>query len=93
MPSLLDGIKIVESTTIITGSLAGCLLGDLGASIVKVESRGQRRAGLPMSPHRRRRRYLPRDAAGRLMTHLILIGGTNASNVFDFRWTIGGAHA
>ena len=37
MPSLLDGIKIVESTTIITGSLAGCLLGDLGASIVKVE--------------------------------------------------------
>jgi len=37
MPSLLDGIKILESTTIITGSLAGCLLGDLGASIVKVE--------------------------------------------------------
>lgn len=38
MPSLLDGIKIIESTTMITGSLAGCLLGDLGASIVKVEN-------------------------------------------------------
>ncbi|MDD9916869.1 MAG: CoA transferase, partial [Rhodospirillaceae bacterium] len=37
MPSLLDGIRVLESTTIITGSLAGCLLGDLGASIVKVE--------------------------------------------------------
>ncbi len=37
MPSLLDEIRVLESTTIITGSLAGCLLGDLGASIVKVE--------------------------------------------------------
>ena len=37
MPSLLDGIRVLESTTIITGSLAGCLLGDLGASIIKVE--------------------------------------------------------
>ncbi len=38
MPSLLDGIKIIESTTMITGSLAGAMLGDLGASIVKVEN-------------------------------------------------------
>ena len=38
MASLLDGIKIIESSTMITGSLAGSLLGDLGASIVKVEN-------------------------------------------------------
>lgn len=38
MPSLLDGIRVLESTTMITGSLAGSMLGDLGASVVKVEN-------------------------------------------------------
>ena len=38
MPSLLDGIRVLESTTMITGSLAGAMLGDLGASVVKVEN-------------------------------------------------------
>jgi crotonobetainyl-CoA:carnitine CoA-transferase CaiB-like acyl-CoA transferase len=35
----LDGIRIVELTTMITGPLAGQLLGDLGASVVKIENR------------------------------------------------------
>ncbi|SOE98801.1 formyl-CoA transferase [Burkholderia sp. OK233] len=36
----LQGIKIVELTTMITGSLAGMMLGDLGADIVKIEQPG-----------------------------------------------------
>ena len=38
MPSVLHGVRVIESTTMITGSLAGMMLGDLGASIVKVEN-------------------------------------------------------
>ena len=35
----LDGIRIVELTTMITGPLAGQLLADLGAAVVKIENR------------------------------------------------------
>jgi len=35
----LDGVRIVELTTMITGPLAGQLLADLGASVVKIENR------------------------------------------------------
>ncbi len=35
----LDGIRIVRITTLVTGSLASQMLGDLGAEIVKVEKR------------------------------------------------------
>ncbi|WP_170328219.1 CaiB/BaiF CoA transferase family protein [Ruegeria arenilitoris] len=38
MAGPLDGIKILESTTMITGPLAGQMLGDLGAEITKVET-------------------------------------------------------
>jgi len=36
----LRGVKIVEITTMITGSLAGMMLGDLGADVVKIEQPG-----------------------------------------------------
>jgi formyl-CoA transferase len=36
--SLLSGIKVVELTTMITGPLAGMLLADLGADVVKIEN-------------------------------------------------------
>ena len=38
MSALLPGIRVVELTTMITGSLAGMMLGDLGADVVKVEN-------------------------------------------------------
>jgi formyl-CoA transferase len=39
MPGALEGIRIVELTTMITGPLAGQLLADLGALVVKIENR------------------------------------------------------
>jgi crotonobetainyl-CoA:carnitine CoA-transferase CaiB-like acyl-CoA transferase len=38
MAKVLDGLRVVELTTMITGSLAGMLLGDLGASVIKIEN-------------------------------------------------------
>ena len=38
MPSPLEDIKVVEATTMITGPLAGMLLADLGAEVVKLEN-------------------------------------------------------
>lgn len=35
---VLDGVRVVELTTMITGPLAGMLLADLGASVIKVEN-------------------------------------------------------
>lgn len=35
---LLDGVRVIELTTMITGPLAGMLLADLGASVIKVEN-------------------------------------------------------
>jgi crotonobetainyl-CoA:carnitine CoA-transferase CaiB-like acyl-CoA transferase len=35
---VLDGVRVIELTTMITGPLAGMLLADLGASIIKVEN-------------------------------------------------------
>lgn len=39
MNSPLAGVKVLELTTMITGPLAGQLLADLGASVIKVEAR------------------------------------------------------
>jgi crotonobetainyl-CoA:carnitine CoA-transferase CaiB-like acyl-CoA transferase len=39
MAGSLDGVRIVELTTMITGPLAGQLLADLGATVIKVENR------------------------------------------------------
>ena len=38
MTGALAGIKVVELTTMITGPLAGMMLADLGAEIVKIEN-------------------------------------------------------
>ena len=38
MTAPLEGIRIVELTTMITGPLAGMLLADLGASVIKIEN-------------------------------------------------------
>ncbi|MGB3390772.1 MAG: CoA transferase [Pseudaminobacter sp.] len=40
MTSVLDGIRIVEQGTFITGPCAGMMLADLGADVIKVESTG-----------------------------------------------------
>src|ERR1700686_611183 len=37
--AMLDGIRVIELTTMITGPLAGMLLADLGASVTKIENR------------------------------------------------------
>ena len=37
MPGPLDGVKVVEFTEIIAGPLAGMLLSDMGADVIKVE--------------------------------------------------------
>ncbi len=37
MPGPLDGVKVVEFTEIIAGPLAGMLLADMGAEVIKVE--------------------------------------------------------
>ena len=37
--AMLDGVRVIELTTMITGPLAGMLLADLGASVIKIENR------------------------------------------------------
>ena len=49
MGNVLDGVSVLELTTMITGPLAGMLLADLGASVVKVENR---EGGDPFRSHR-----------------------------------------
>ena len=38
MPAPLDGVRVIELTTMITGPLAGMLFADLGAAVIKVEN-------------------------------------------------------
>jgi crotonobetainyl-CoA:carnitine CoA-transferase CaiB-like acyl-CoA transferase len=40
MYGVLNGVRIVEQGTFITGPCAGMMLGDLGADVIKVESTG-----------------------------------------------------
>jgi formyl-CoA transferase len=38
MGGVLDGVRVIELTTMITGPLAGMLLADLGAAVIKIEN-------------------------------------------------------
>ena len=38
MDGPLDGVKIIDLSTIVSGPLAGSLLGDQGADVIKIES-------------------------------------------------------
>jgi formyl-CoA transferase len=49
MANVLDGVRVLELTTMITGPLAGMLLADLGAAVVKIENR---EGGDPFRSHR-----------------------------------------
>ena len=40
MPQVLQGLRVLEQGTFITGPAAGMLLGDLGADVVKIEQPG-----------------------------------------------------
>jgi crotonobetainyl-CoA:carnitine CoA-transferase CaiB-like acyl-CoA transferase len=72
MSGMLDGVKVIELTTMITGPLAGMLLADLGASIVKVENPD---GGDPFRYH----------SGGRYSGHFIAYNRNKRSLTLDLR--------
>lgn len=86
MPGPLDGVKVVDFTEIIAGPLAGRLLADLGADVIKVEppwgepwrltQRFAPTESRPFMTYNRGKRSLPlnltKDGAAEIISRLIL---------------------
>src|ERR1700716_3947913 len=70
--STLDGVRVIELTTMIPGPLAGMLLADLGASVTKIENRD---AGDPFRSFR----------GGRYSGHFISYNRNKRSLTLDLR--------
>ncbi|MCI4645294.1 MAG: CoA transferase [Hyphomonadaceae bacterium] len=44
-PGALEGVRVIDMTSVLFGAYASQILGDLGADVVKIEAPGQERAG------------------------------------------------
>jgi len=51
MPGALDGLKVLDLSSLLSGPYCGLLLGDHGADVIKIGRRGEGDDARSMSPH------------------------------------------